>query len=366
MAALAFFPWLDCGQAVSVGPIRLIPYARGKLPGAQSSMSQAEADAVLKAYADPPRKRVRSAALLEVDDWTLGQDVDDQMLSRLFRAKEALTFSALADRRLFSFGGYWNADNFQLIVQNYSPSNLGGFAYTTRRRDGGASNYWSSDEFAFVCPPHVYRERIDFNEHIASLLMRTDKDGWIDAIAEFNAANTDAFGVAEYTEMIMIKSAFERLLDIDHYANNFRAALNTALSTVPRRSPAHGELVAHWNSRWPKAPDLLMAWSSEFCAQRGIAAHGTKGGAQFVWSERAHLAFASMLFPLVFKVLAQQEGELALSDADCARMAALNKFIAHDPFKPTASVVERGNHPWHKIENEIALTGLASRMYPTL
>jgi hypothetical protein len=364
MPAISFFPWLDCAQEVRIGPIRLVPYARRKEPGSSPLVSQNILDAVLRAYADPPRRRIRSATLLEVDDWTLGQELDEHSQQRLFRAREAICFSALAERRLFSTMGYCNSDNFYFVVQNFSSTHPEGFAYLTRRRDGGTSNYWSSDEFAFICPGHVHRERTRIDDQVAVFLMATDNDAWLGAIAEFNAANTDAPGVAPYTEMIMIKSAFERLLGINDQKNSFREALQKAFSLEPR-SAGGGELGSRWTSRWPHATDLLDAWASEFHAQRGIAAHGNaqdKGA--FVWSEPAHLAFASLLFPLALKAVAHEAGCFSLTSKDRARMAALNGFISYDPFKPMASVVERADHPWRKIENNVDLAQIAYRLYP--
>lgn len=192
MAAIAFFPWLNCKEPMNFGAARLIPYERGKRPGSRIAITQATVDAILSVYADRPDCRVQHAVLLEVDGWRSGDDVDDDILSRLFFAKEALAFSALSKRRLFSGLNYCNADNFQLIVQNFDPAHPDGLTISTRRRDGDVRHYWATSKIAFHIPMHVHRTDIAFDRALAEILLRQKNDAWTDAITEFNAANSDS------------------------------------------------------------------------------------------------------------------------------------------------------------------------------
>lgn len=47
--AIAFFSWTFAERAVSVGPLRLLPYGKGKLPGDQPFVTQTDIDGVLTA-----------------------------------------------------------------------------------------------------------------------------------------------------------------------------------------------------------------------------------------------------------------------------------------------------------------------------
>jgi hypothetical protein len=51
---VAFFPWVHLREPLSIGPVRLLPYERGTLPGALPHAAQEDIDAVLAAYADLP------------------------------------------------------------------------------------------------------------------------------------------------------------------------------------------------------------------------------------------------------------------------------------------------------------------------
>ena len=97
----------------------------------------------------------------------------------------------------------------------------------------------------------------------------------------------------------MVKSAFEFLLGVGQDARDFVRALHSSFGAL-LLDPLDGPLTRQWQERWPKATNILGAWAQEFCALRGRAAHGDqRGAASFVWTEKAHLAFASILFPLV-------------------------------------------------------------------
>lgn len=356
--AIAFFPWWQVDRLIEVGPIRLLPYAKGKLPGDLPDATQADIDAVFKAYANRPGQRVKKAALIEVDTWRAGQDPTDAW-PRLLAVKDALGFSALSERKLFrGHFGYSCFDNFTLVVQQYVEGQGDLFAYTTRRRDGGMGNMWGSDQFAFHRPLHVHDAlNTSFDERLAELLMVDAKPNWAEAVAEFNRANTDSADVLPHVEMIMMKSAFEWVFEIGERADAFSDALAACMEDLPQESHLDGPLRERWEKARPKAPRPIQAWAREFCDRRGVAAHGAKkGGDRFVWSEAAHLAFGAILFPLVFKKIAAAHGKFVMSDLDRERLRRADAFILHDPFAPIP--VDEGDedddrsHPWADIELE--------------
>jgi hypothetical protein len=97
----AFFPWIAIAEPITLGSsIRLLPYRVGTMPGDLANATQAELDAVLRAYSDRPNVRVESSTILEIDDWHTG-DSDANVMPRLFKARIAIAFAAMADRRLF-------------------------------------------------------------------------------------------------------------------------------------------------------------------------------------------------------------------------------------------------------------------------
>ena len=359
--AIAFFPWWNVARSLTIGPIRLLAYQRTKSPGDLPEATQTDLDGVLGAYSSRPKHRISSATILEVDDWRTGQD-PEPVLTRLFAACEAVAFSALAERKLFNgHFNYSNFDTYSLVVQCYLAGKAGRFAYTTRRRDGGASNMWSSDEFAFQRPLHVYDYSGPYlDTKLVALLMEEVPDHWLAAVAEFNRANTDSRDVMPHVEVVMMKSAFEWLFQIGSGVQQFTGALERCLADIAPLDGACGPLQQKWFDTWPKATRPLLAWAREFCALRGTSAHGVRrGNGHFVWTEGAHLAFASVLFPLLFKKVAADAGRYLLDEDDYERLRRIDHYIPHDPM--TVDEDARGTapeHPWTSIDNEAKLEKL--------
>ena len=367
MTAIAFFPWLNCTAPMSFGAVRLIPYERGRLPGSRIAVPQRTVDSLLGIYADRPDRRIRRAVLLEVGDWRSGDGVDADILSRLFFAKEALAFSAISKRRLFSGHNYCNAGNFQLIVQNFDSAHSEGVTISTRRRDGQTGNYWATRKIAFHIPMHINRTDIAFDEALVEVLMQQENEAWADAITEFNSANSDSHDTPAHLEMIMVKSAFERLLGIGQRVDDFSKALEHLLSPFLAIDTPRVPLRSKWLERRPEAQSLLDEWARDFCKIRGASAHGNnRAKMPNAWSQAAHLAFASILFPLVFKILAQNSGKYSLIDEDLTRISVLERYLAHDPFGAVESNIASEKHPWQVIDNEIALAIIARRLWSNL
>jgi hypothetical protein len=349
--ALAFFPWWSVEHEHRIGSIRLLPYERGLKPGNQPNATQKDIDSVIGAYGELPGKKVNKATLLEVAGWTLGCD-PDAVLTELFAVREIVAYSVISNRRLF-FGHsrYCCFDNFKLTVQRYVEGKGDMFAYSTRRRDGGVTNLWGSDEFAFHRPLHVNGvDGVGFDEEIVNLLIGSRNPSWLNAISEFNRANTDSSDISPNVEMIMMKSAFEQLLEINQYANSFDIALCRLLPDLPSHSDSEGPLKDRWRMAYPKSLGPMTAWAREFCTRRGRAAHGRASSSrEGVWSDDAHLAFCSVLFPLLLKKIAWEKGFYEVNAFDLERLRRINDYLMHDPF----IVRDDGggeSHPWVEIE----------------
>lgn len=360
---IAVFPWWHIDQAVTLGPVRLLPYVRGSAPGDQEHAMQQDLDGVISAYALRPKQSVKKCTLLEVDDWRIGQD-PNLVLRRLFAAQEAIGFASLAARELFAgHFGYCCFDNFHLVVQRYRAGQPGTFSFNTRRRDGGARYLWSSDDFAFQRPLHVDRSLKPPTPETAlvKLLMDpTTPRRWTDAVIEFNHANTDSSDMPSHVELVMIKSAFELLFDCGERVLAFENALDKLLTDLPE-SPIepNGSLRNKWEQAFPKATRPIHAWAREFCLRRGAAAHQGRAtpGRQFVWSEDAHLAFASVLFPLALKRVAFNTGVFQMAASDIDRLGRIEEYLMEDPmlFEPDLTDDYRREHPWREIEADIKM-----------
>lgn len=349
--AVAVFPWVYVDEVTAIGDIRLLPYSPKELPGDQPHVAQVDLDGIMSAYADRPNLLVSKAAILELGDWCSGMD-DKKMASELFRVKHLIAFTALSKRRLFEKNfGYVNYDAFDLVVQRFQNDSTGTFSFTTRRRDGGTSCMWSSDKFAFHRPLHVHHDSlIDLESDLLYALQRLgDENHVYEAIVEFNGANSDSGTIPEHVEVVMIKSAFEWLLEIGQKQWDFVNALKEFLPA--RECNTTGPLYERWMSRWPKASRPIDAWALEFCALRGNAAHGKERGSEgFVLPYRSHLAFASILFPLILKKVLAKKNLFELDIVATEKLRLMDAYVMHDPFD--YDFVKARVHPWSELDAE--------------
>lgn len=362
-SVIAFFPWASVESPVSVGPLRLLPYQKGSLPGDQPHVTQASVDGVLSAYADRANFHIRRGTLLEFGDWHLGMDISDEQITQLFRIRHLLGFSALSQRELFHHIRYSNFDTYALAIQRFTPEKPDTFSIVARRRDGRSQHLWASDDFAFHRPLHVDgRAEIVVDEALLSALLNLPgtHEHIYEALVEFNLANTDSSDVPEHIEVVMCKSAFEWLLQIDSNSKSFLAALESRLSNITFEK-SKGPLAAAWNSRWPKATNLLSAWAKDFCAVRGTSAHGAQK-TDFVWKSHQHLAFVAILFPLLVKKVLADDRLLAMDEADIERLRRIEAYLAHDPFD--FDWYSDATHPWSEASSTALMTVYAKRLYP--
>ena len=309
-SAIAFFPWLGLREALSIGPVRLMRYEAKELPGDQEGALQSDIDAVLGAYAHRPNLPVKDAVLLELGDWRTGMEVNEQQLAKLFHVSAILAFSALSSRRLFEYDGYVNTDGYRLVVQRFHSGEADQFAFNVRRRDGQSTHHWATDEFAFHQPTHVPSNvEVRLDQPVAEALLALDPEAPIfNAIEEFNAANTDSPDVPLRVEIVMLKTAFEWLLEIDES----RAALVKAVSALFPAGLAgltDSPLRRKWlELRKPSDGRVLQAWATDFCLLRNQSAHGSAGGPKLVWDARRHAVFCSIIFPLAVKLKLAKQG----------------------------------------------------------
>lgn len=349
---IAFFPWVAVQEPMHVGPIRLLPYHRRKLPGALPEMTQDDIDGVFAAYSSKPASRQKKqATILEVDDWRTGMEANPDTVARFFKARHAIAFSALARRRLFTDVDYCNFHTYTLIAQRFAPGQTDTFAFLTRRRDGGTNQIWGSDEYAFHLPLHVSGNadlRVDAGLVETLMNLPSSHSHIFQAIEEFNAANTDSSDVPEHVEVVMMKSAFEWLLRIREDAQSFQKSVAATLSDLPGAPRSTGPMEQPWAQRWNKARPI-EAWTRDFCAVRAGSAHGLRRGREgsSVWSATSHLAFGAFLFPLLVKKVMHDSGLITLDDRDRGQLQNIDAYLMHDPF---AKRDRREQHPWSRAE----------------
>jgi hypothetical protein len=365
--AVAFFPWLKLREPLTVGSVRLIPWERGESPCDTAAAKQADLDAVLSAYANRPNQVVTGATLLEVADWCTGMDVTPEIRRELFRFRDLIGFSALSKRELFAgHFGYTNFDSYQLVIQNYEAGRGGRFTFAVKRRDGWASHYWTADDFAFGRPHHVgAHEFMDLDLPLLSRLVQSDfPDRVYDAIVEFNQANTDSPDVQTHLELIRAKTSMEWLLNVGDKYQDLQREL---VQLLPQLEQLDGPLRVRWEEQYPNSETLITRWAQEFCVRRSMSAHATKrSSSRRVWSEEAHLAFYSVLFPLLVKKSLAGSGAFELGMHDRIRLRRLEAYLVVDPYQISEEAAEEDRWPWREIDGDIRMRTASLEIEKTL
>jgi len=185
------------------------------------------------------------------------------------------------------------------------------------------------------------------------------------AIVEFNRANSDSLDVPVHTEVVMMKSAFEYFLGVGHDCNEMIGALLPLIPTRPKHFPLDGPLATRWPTANRKGIAIrpIEAWGREFCLRRNESAHGANRGANpgFVWSVHAHLAFASVLLPLLVKQQMVQLGFYQMAQRDTIQLEVIESYVLLDPFAAPATQEDRIERPWSKVYSEIVCGELLRR-----
>ena len=379
MSVLFFFPWVSTQVPLQLGSLSLIPFVRGQAPGELHGIYQATVDVILSNYGDlafPPEPspftHVHQATLItwenDVDGLILSED---QVFDRLMQTRY-IAFSALAQRRFCSHFAYCNSDGYEVVAQGFTAERPEAISITTRRRDG-STQHLISRTFSprLIRPDHVdSRLALAVDADLVCALLALppgDLKCRIDeSIEAFLRANTDSPAMQGRAEMVLMRVAFETLLDATHEASDLRKRVGAHFMSELPNPPTwgNGQLTeAHWRQRWPSnVTRPLDAWVQDFCDARNSAAHGPRGTrAPSLWHRRNHLLFSSWLFPLMVKKTLADEGLYELSNEDRAARQGCEAFLAYDVLSRTSE--EADECWWSRIEGEILLPVLADALF---
>ena len=255
---------------LQLGSLSLIPYEREQAPGAMHGVSQEIIDAVLGTYGDVALTplpiaftSIRKATLLTWADDANSLDLpENQIFDRLEQARY-IAFSALAQRRFCSHVGYCNADGYEVIAQRFDAERPGSISITTRRRDGFFQTYISrTSSPRFIRPEHVdSRLHIEIDEVLARGLLELPlgelKSQIDEAIAIFLRANTDVSRDAPHAELVLMRSAFEALLDAS--VSSIRPShISRGLTIHSSRTRFAGRLNSGVRPRWEEFQLVIL------------------------------------------------------------------------------------------------------------
>lgn len=381
MPVLFFLPWVATLEEIHLGSIRLVPYVRGEAPSDLHGVTQGVLDGIFGSYGNQTFSRSRTSAHVShstIITWESDAerlDLSEEQITARLEMANYLAFSALSQRRFCSHYEYCNSDGYQVVAQRFSEDRPGDTTLTTRRRDGRGQHFVGSAETPrFIRPQHVDgRLSLSLDAPLVIALLGLP-DGELkhrigEAIDVFLRANTDSSTMQERSELVLMRVAFETLLNSSHDTPGLRRCFRKHFQAELPVNPAWaiGSLnEAQWRARWPKNVERpLDAWVQDFSAARNAAAHGPHGESEpSVWQRHNHLLFSSWLFPLMVKKMLADEGVYELQEEDLVARRGFEAFFAHD-LLAFADEDERDLW-WNRVECKLLLPVYANRIYSTL
>lgn len=368
MSMLAFFPWLKLNkdEELDLEKVKLIPYIKGKLPGKGRNEVQITCDKIFKPYIagifkpdeDSPARleSINDSTILLLRDKELFQDYDEDEKTFLFSIAEIIAFSGISRREYFvgNLGFYCNRDDFTFIILEFR-ENSAGVQVATRRRDGVVTNYISGDTYKVLRPHNIKYGFLPVKFDvplIKSLLIAQEKledENWslfADAIFHFNRANTDSDQTTPQQEVVLIISAFERLLNcnkgkeddlVSKFLETFRPEEDLYITESSR--------IRDLKSKNPNEI-LRERWMKDFFQLRGEYAHGKKTSKKpNRWKTHEHLLLGSFVFPLVVKCKLKEDGFYELSEDDIFDIDVFERLADADLFAET--------NKWNSIRSDL-------------
>lgn len=381
MAVLFFLPWASIDEEIQIEGLRFIPYSRGESPLELRGIPLATLDAVLESYGNQVVNSrqgtslpIAEATLLLWDDEATDELSEDTIYARLSQLNY-VAFAALSRRRFGQGIGYCNADGYRAIAQRFVPDEPGGICLNTRRRDGHGSHYVTPTGIPVVIRPEHVDGFVGFDpdlDLLGALLRLPDGDLKLridESIDSFLRANTDSPSMNERSEMVLMLTAFETILESNHTKEELRRKISEHFQNDLPDPPvwSTGPLSRTvWTRRWmSNANRPLDAWSQDFSASRNAAAHRRQSRhSPAIWQSHNHLLFSSWLLPLMIKKYLADQGLYTLSFEDRASREMLEIFLVYDLLAYCDA--DQYEVWWTRLESQIRFRVIANRIYPDL
>lgn len=265
------------------------------------------------------------------------------------------------------FGGkYVSSSNFRVMGQAFTGSTPTHVAISARRRDGRAMDGgYEHGAIKFSLPVQIsVRELTSIDEAFVAGLDAAQLAGSavIDrlrtALPFVELANTDDEFMTEHAEAILMGSAFEQVLVGRassyklgrNFGELFRQFGKVKLEGARRVRPgieidtSNPEIAAAQPMWW-----VHRKWMEELYDVRSKVVHkGEQAGRSWGWSIQEHLVMGAHVFPLVVKLLLEQEKLYTLTDKDRTACLATDRLLA-EPRWVEDSDAEEHERSWPDI-----------------
>lgn len=366
MGNLVFLPWAKNDKQISIGEFILTPYERAIKPFGINTDNQKLVDEILEPYRAHANKPIQKALFLSFEGSNLLKELNENDFTKIYNFSELFTFANLSSRKYFDsiLDEYCNRDAFQIIIQGFGNiKEYKGSAITQRRRDGSSTTYYSKDALFINKPGHIVSQKVlktDF-VFLESLLKAqgvfSDKE-WsaiFESIINFNLANKDSEDISENIELILINNTFERLFNTNGKEDELAQKLTAILKPEIDLPKDYCEKLKNIDvNRFNKSTYIRDIWIRDLFRIRNNIAHG-KLTSQYplVFSLKNHLLLASLIIPIILKLILNSRGLYKLSDDDKMIVNIFEKLVCAEHFQiENKDENDMPEYPWHKIFSE--------------
>ncbi len=396
--AVAFLPFLRLKRGHTVAGVEFLPLRDGSgtvPPSLESAV--APLDTILSGYVDRQGKPFTNCVVATIP--VKGWDIDRSDFPVIQWAASLLFLGTWASNKYMSrFGGeYVNSTTFRLVGQAYSGSMPYYISVAARRRDGESlDGGYKHGKVTFSLPFQCsVRSEVKVDEPFLAALDAAVAAGspiierLRTALPFVELANTDDDFLTEHAEALLMGSAFEQLLRGDgsayrltrQFGDLFAAfgsvTVADAQATRPdiqinpsprdhfawrlwtrvRKYPPQNALTTKIDNAFAartRAAQLKWwvhrKWMEELYGIRSKVVHrGTAGGRRWGWALFHHLVMAAHVFPLVVKLLLQQEGHYTLTDDDRVACLAVDKLLKSTDWRAEDEDGREIDDSWAKI-----------------
>lgn len=352
MSMLAFFPWLKIKEDIKIGDVKLLKFKLSEI-NARKDRFRNNCKKIVRHYYMHSNDIIDECTLLFINNKTVFDDFNDEETDFMFTFSEILAFSGLSTREYFGFS-YWNRDNFSLVIQGFDEKSYG-VTIVTKRRDGSTKAYWDSNAFKVKMPYHVNSNVITINVKLVESILNLQETlvaneiFLTDALFFFNRANTDGNLISEYQEIVMMVSAFQRLLGCktgkeDELVNKFMSIFN------PKQSFNISQSNRIKSSQYNNISiSLREVWLRDFYQLRNDYAHGKRiSNRPRIWAPQEHLLLGAYSFPLLVKIILGEK-YYSLSEDDVDDIELFEQLVDVNLFKKSKKSEQ---WEWNKIRSD--------------
>lgn len=331
---VSFLPWLRLVESVEIDDVVFWPFPAMKNRFDPSGTFELQLQRIFSGYVDVRGNPVNKLTVVSFRDDPF-KDLPSEEAGRISEMVRLLAFSVMAENEYYRQAGrYFNATSFQHYHQRFRLRSVW-VAPDTRRRDGRTLHGgYKHGELKFTMPLQAAtisaaRPNVSLLQALVNLLKQETAEAAAirQAVDWYFLANTDSDSVSLQTEVALMASAFEALLQVQDERGKKEALMGRLPTLFGSHLTDEAERVGIDGKR-EKRPWKVW-WMDEFYRLRNKITHGGKiDTARMTWTLDEHLTIAAVIIEICVKLKLAELGYYALTRDDGTRADFIDVFAA--------------------------------------